>query len=191
LPIVQAATIQYGEIRLTVENRPPRILSLIINPPEAYYDSVLKCDAIIDDEKPGTVDLKYKWYKNDVLLENDKSTLTGLKDNDKIRCEGTPTDENGALGETKSAETNILSSPVRVKIIKPILNAAGIAVSARDLVENTGVAAITGMVTGNKQGSGITLLFLLGIFALILVGLNLVGVIIYLKRRFKYPRAGY
>ncbi len=193
LNIVIAESVQYGKVKLTVVNRAPRITSLNILPEEPYYDSMLECNAIVEDESPETVTFVYKWYKNNVLLEETSKYLTDIIDNDNIRCSVTPTDKYDEIGNTETAQTTILESPVRVKVIKPVLNIVGIQVSAKDLKQSTSMQAITGMVTGTNSSSDITVVFLLGIFVIILVGLNLTGFVIHLRRKksVKSPKQGF
>ena len=181
--IATAEQVQYAKINIEVINRPPNIKSLFILPDEPYYDSVLECNAIVDDEQPREVSFEYKWYKNDVLLEEKTGKLAKLNDNDRIKCEALPIDKYGEKGEIKTAEITILPSPIRVKIIKPILNMAGVKINAKELKESTEMSAITGMVTGSNGNSQITLFFLLGIFAVILIILNLFGLIMAAKRK--------
>ncbi len=181
--IAIAEQVQYAKINIEVINRPPSIKSLSILPDEPYYDSVLECNAIVDDEQPKEVSFEYTWYKNDVLLEDKTGKLDNLNDNDRIKCEALPIDKYGEKGETKIAEITILPSPIRVKIIKPILNIAGVKINAKELKESTEMSAITGMVTGSNGNSQITLFFLLGIFAVILIILNLFGLIMAAKRK--------
>jgi hypothetical protein len=183
ISFASATTSQYATIKVVIINRPPEISTISISPNEAYYDSTLTCNATIDDELPDKVTLNYNWYKNNKLLQEKSKTLTGVNENDVIKCEATPTDVEGAIGKTKSAETTILKSPVRVKLVKPILSAVGIQVSVKDLKEGTSISAVTGMVTGYRKNSSITLIFLLGIFALILIGLNLFGFVMAFKRK--------
>ena len=76
LQLGSAATVQYGEIKLTVENRPPVIKIVEILPEEPHYDSILECFTEIDDETPETVVYEYEWYKNDVLLEEKSGKLS-------------------------------------------------------------------------------------------------------------------
>ncbi len=188
LNFTMASDVQYGKINLTVVNRPPSINSLSILPEQPYYDSVLECKAVIDDETPEKVSLEYKWYSNGVLLEASTGELIGMKDNNLIRCEATPTDTEGEKGETKIAEIKILESPARVKIIKPLMNMAGINVSVQELKEETAMSALTGMVTGRTNYSNIAVLFFLSIFALILIGLNMFGLVIGKRKKPKSPK---
>ena len=192
LQLVTAATVQYGEIKLFVQNRPPIIKTIEILPEEPHYDSILECFTEIDDEDPETVSFEYVWYKNDVLLNEQSSTLSDVTDDDVIKCSVTLTDDLGLEGDTKTAETIILASPIRVRIIKPVLNMAGIEISAKDIKESTSMNAITGMVTGQRETSGITLIFVLGIFMFILVLINAVGLTISIgRKRFKSPKQDY
>ena len=179
-----AATVQYANISVTVLNRPPEIMSITILPEEAYYDSVLECVAEVSDEVPEKVSLEYRWHKNGELLGEEGKKLKDVKDNDEIRCEATPIDMHGEKGEMKSAEIKIFPMPVGIKVIKPVLNFVGVETSARELQQSISMNAVTGMVTGGGAGnSGITVLFLLGIFAIILIGINIAGLVIAMKRK--------
>ena len=191
LQLVTAASVQYGEIKLYVQNRPPIIKTIEILPEEPHYDSILECFTEIDDEDPETVSFEYVWYKNDVLLEEKSSTLSGVNDNDLVKCSVTLTDDLGEVGKTKTAETIILTSPVRVRIIKPVLNMVGIEISAKEVKESTSMNAITGMVTGQRETSGVTLIFVLGIFIFILILINAVGLTIRINRKIKSPKQDY
>ncbi len=116
LQLVTAASVQYGEIKLTVLNRPPIIKTINILPEEPHYDSILECFTEINDETPETVVYEYEWYKNDVLLEEKSGKLSNVNDNDIIKCSVTLTDDLGETSGKKTAETIILESPLRVRI---------------------------------------------------------------------------
>ena len=191
LQLVTAATVQYGEIKLFVQNRPPIIKTINILPDEPHYDSVLECFTEIDDENPETVSFEYVWYKNNVLLNEKSNQLSDVNDNDLVKCSVTLTDDLGVVSEKKTAETIILTSPIRVRIIKPVLNMAGIAISAKEVKESTSMNAITGMVTGQRETSGVTLIFVLGIFIFILILINAVGLTIRINRKIKSPKQDY
>lgn len=191
LQLVTAASVQYGEIKLTVLNRPPIIKTIKILPEEPHYDSVLECFTEVNDETPETIVYEYEWYKDDILLEEKSNTLAEVHDNDIIRCSVILIDDFGESSKKKTAETIILTSPVRVRIIKPVLNLAGIEISAKEVKESTSMNAITGMVTGQRETSGITLIFVLGIFMFILVLINTVGLTIRIKRKIKSPKQDY
>jgi hypothetical protein len=182
----QGTSVQYGTIKLTIENRPPVITSLTILPSEPYFDSVLECVAEIEDETPDTVAVDYKWYKNGILQDVTSGKFQG-QDNDEITCIATPTDALGLTGESKAADTKILPSPFHVKIMKPALGIMGIDANAEELTKGTSMSAVTGMVVG-RGSSEITLVFLLGIFALILVLLN--SILLFSRKKIRYPTQG-
>ena len=191
LQLVAAPSKDYAEIKLEVINRPPVIKSIQILPEHPHYDSILECFTEIDDENPETLTYEYEWYKNNVLLEEKSNTLSGVSDNDVIKCSVTLTDDYSEKSKTETAETIIIVSPLRVKIIKPVLSMVGIDISANDLKESTSMAAVTGMVTGQRETSGITLIFVLGIFMFILILINAIGLAIRFRRKTKFPRQGY
>lgn len=177
IPCVLADNVQYAEIRFEVINRPPRITKLSFIPEDPYYDAILKCSPEIDDESPDTVSYFYSWYVNGNLVKQNSAFLADFSDNDIIRCESTPVDKHGEMGETKIIEVRILPSPVRVKFLKPVLNTVGVDVSAKELGVSTSMSAVTGMVTG-QGGSSITVFFFLAILLLIILALNLTGLLI-------------
>jgi len=191
LQIVTAASVQFGEIKLTVENRAPELKSLQILPEEPHYDSILECNPDVWDETPDTLTYTYEWYKNDIKLEETSSTITEIKDNDIIRCTLFVVDSFGESSEKKTAEIIILESPIRVRIIKPILTMAGIEITAKEIKESTNMNAITGMVSGERETSDITLIFVLGIFMFLLILINAIGLTIRFKRKIKSPKQGY
>ncbi len=191
LQLVTAASVQYGEIKLYVQNRPPIIKTIKILPEEPYYDSVLECFIEIDDENPETLTYEYEWYKNDLLIDEKSNKLANVDDNDVVRCLVVVTDDFGESSEKKTAQTVILESPVRVRLIKPVLNMAGIDITAKEIKESTSMNAVTGMVTGNRETSPITLFFTLGIFLFILILINAIGLTIRYTRKIKSPKPGY
>jgi hypothetical protein len=187
LNYVYASSKAYATIEIKVINRAPEISSLAFVPNEAYYDSTLECLPVIKDETPDTVKVDYMWYKNGILMENEGNKFSGFEDNDEITCEAIPIDSYGLKGEMKSVKTKILQSNIQVRILKPMLNTAGIGVNAKELQENTNIGAITGMVTGKNTGanSGLTLLFLLVLFAILLTGINIFGVLMHYSKKKK------
>ena len=112
--------------------------------------------------------------RNNVLLEDKTKTFSGFNDNDNITCIATPNDIYGAKGEAKKAQTMISESSITVRIMKPLLNIVGVNANAKQLNSGTNLNAITGMVTGQNEDSGITLIFLLGIFLIILGAINVI-----------------
>ncbi len=191
LNISLASTVHYGEVRIRVVNKPPTITKINILPEEPYYDDVLQCHIEVDDESPETVSFDYKWYVNKKLQNRKGSTFFIFDETDNITCIATPTDQHDLQGRTKKAITKINTAPIHVKALKPTLNLAGIQVSAKEITESTSMGTITGMVTGEREGSNITLVFMLTVFTLILISINLFGLVITLKRKSKSPKQDY
>jgi len=179
---VLATNIQYGKITIQITNQPPVITNLTILPEKPYYDSKLTCRAVIMDESASTVRIEYRWYKNGELIGKNEALNQNLNDYDEIICAATPIDWEDLRGKTVNVSTVIQATPARVKLVKPILNMIGIKVSAKTLSEATSMSAVTGMATGARDSSGLTLLFLLTIIIVILIGLNLAAILLRIKR---------
>lgn len=100
-----------GIVTLNLVNRPPVITDIYFNPEIVYEDSKLGCVVDINDEKPDEITLIYKWYVNNGLTEINKKFLTGFNENDIVRCEVTPIDNENVIGETKNITTTINKNP--------------------------------------------------------------------------------
>jgi len=96
-----------GIVFLSIVNRPPVITDIYFNPETAFEGSRLECVTIVNDEDTEEIKLIYKWYLNNKLIETSNNHLTGFNENDLVKCEVTPVDSKGAIGETKSSITTI------------------------------------------------------------------------------------
>lgn len=94
-----------GVVSLNIVNRPPVITDIHFDPQIVFEDSKLECIASINDEKPDEIRFIYRWYLNGKLVEMSDGHFTGFNENDVVKCEVTPIDNENAVGETKSAST--------------------------------------------------------------------------------------
>ena len=149
-----------GIVNLTIINRPPVITDIFFSPDSAFEDSKLECIAIINDENLDEIQLVYKWYINNELIETKENYLTGFNENDLVKCEVTPIDNKNVSGETKNILININ--------------------------KRSALSAITGFIVKNyKEDFSLPLTFffsvlLFGIFLIIAINLNSI-----LKRKTK------
>lgn len=100
-----------GTITLNLINRPPVITDIYFNHETAFEDDKLGCIVIVNDEKPDETILLYKWYINNELIEANDNYLAGFNENDLVRCEVTPTDNENVVGETKNITLTINKKP--------------------------------------------------------------------------------
>ena len=91
-----------GIVTLNLINRPPAITNIYFNLGIVYEDSKLECVVDINDENPEEITLIYKWHVNNELIETNDNYLGGFNENDIVRCEVTPIDNENIIGETKN-----------------------------------------------------------------------------------------
>ena len=91
LPVAYADTsIAVAQVRLTIVNDPPALLSLHLSPQTAYDDSMIECMGEVKDERPFSVRYEYRWYLNG---EYAGSRQPELRAGDKVTCEAVPIDD--------------------------------------------------------------------------------------------------
>jgi len=96
-----------GIITLTIVNRAPVITDIHFSPKIAFEDSKLECVTAVNDENTDEVILIYNWYVNNEVIETNDYYLIGFKENDIVRCQVTPIDNENVVGETKSVSITI------------------------------------------------------------------------------------
>lgn len=149
---VTAGNVGKAEVHVTVVNNPPEILD--INTSEPFEDEPLRCNVLTKDEIED-VWVRYKWYKNGVLIEGQEENVLEkefVKKDDVIMCEATPNDVVQD-GEPKSVSVTIKPKPL--------------------------VSAITGAVIGFGESQG----FLNSFLFLLLIALVIFTVAHFSKRK--------
>ncbi|MBU2634649.1 MAG: hypothetical protein KJ674_05420 [Nanoarchaeota archaeon] len=138
-----------GYVFLEVINEPPEIISLSILEP--YEDTNLFCDIKFKDEKD-TIDLNYKWYKNNQLIENQNTEALSnefYKKDDKITCSVLPHDGT-QYGEQKNITTQILPINLKTKAQKTFLNLFSTEdITSKEIQQNS----ITGLAVSNIKAN--------------------------------------
>ncbi len=167
-----------GYVSIGITNRAPRVKSLALVPEEVYEDQELVCEVVVADEHQKSVELKYIWYQNGVLLsDQDDRSFSGFKEGDEISCVVYPIDHKGKVGDQVLGQAAVLIAPASVKFGKAVLNMVGVDKGLAELAEQRedGMLAMTGFVVKEGGSSGTSQIFMLAILVgvLVLVNVNL------------------
>lgn len=136
----------YGYVTINIINQPPQITNLSFNPAIVFEDSELICNLTIKDEELENIIPYFSWYKNNILLNNTLSKLSGFQAGDIIECKAFVKDKYNLSSEERSITIRVNSTSIRTKLTKNVLNLLG----AKTNIENTinleqqGLGAITG-----------------------------------------------
>jgi len=178
---VYGATQVKGYIYINIVNEPPEITSIFFYQDEVYEDSTIDCDALYTDEIPEIVELKYRWYVNDNLVNVQGSSLSPsyFEADDIVTCKIIPNDQ-AQDGEQANITIIVQNIPIGTKMAKGVLQLAGVSSSASELISirrEEGMMGVTGFVVrevGN-QSKGLSIpIFILVLMVLLLVTVNLV-----------------
>ncbi|MBU1976250.1 MAG: hypothetical protein KKG59_07650 [Nanoarchaeota archaeon] len=165
-----------GHVVIHIKNREPQITTISIMPEKAYPDSVLRCVAIVDDERPEDVHLEYSWKINAIESVEQSEELIGFNADDYVECIAYPIDSAGAVGTKITASTTILNPTFSEKITKVVLNIFGEADYEKSAeLDNQGLSAVTGHVIYEGIGeTNIAWSLIVIVFILALINVNLV-----------------